>query len=474
MSNDPALEAAKKNHPIALYFIFWGEFAERSSYYGMRAILFLFMTKELMFSKADANSYIFMFKMACYLLPLLGGYLADRWLGKYWTIVGFSIPYVFGQVLLAFSDQFFVFFALFLLACGSGVTKPNISALLGQTYDQRRPGDLGLRAKAFLWFYFSINVGALLSQFFLPIVRDKYGYQVAFLIPAVLMFGALIAFALGKPFYARETPGPAPELTPEQKAERWKLLKPLFGVFALIVLFWIPYEHNDTQWVDFAGEHMDLNTPWLASLGGPARMSADAFQWANAMMVIILLPFFQWFYGRFDPKNRISPITKMFYGFLFTAAGPLVLMLCSMATQRDVVVSAMWLIPAYMLLTVGEVLVYGTALDFSYGQAPNYMKSMITACFLLTNAVANLINIRWTRVYEGDLSMAWNFWMDEATMLAMKKTPSIPIDATTFFAIDVVLPLIGAALIFHIGRNFHLEHKRLADVEDKRLAEDPK
>ena len=165
--------------------MFWGEFAERASYYGMRTILFLYLTTQFGLSDAVAGSTYSYFKAACYFLPLLGGYLADRFFGKYWTIVGFSVPYVAGQLLIGFADQYTIFLALALLAAGSGVIKPNISALLGQTYDQKRPGNGALRANAFMWFYFSVNLGATISMALLPWVRDKYGYKAAFLIPAV-------------------------------------------------------------------------------------------------------------------------------------------------------------------------------------------------------------------------------------------------------------------------------------------------
>src|SRR5438552_1164693 len=85
-----------QSHPKAIWFFFWGEFAERSSYYGMRAILFLYMTQVLHLADTKAGPMYSAFKMACYFLPLLGGYIADRWLGRYWTIVGFSLPYLVG------------------------------------------------------------------------------------------------------------------------------------------------------------------------------------------------------------------------------------------------------------------------------------------------------------------------------------------------------------------------------------------
>src|SRR5215813_11169022 len=113
------------SHPPAIWFFFWGEFAERASYYGMRAILFLYLTQVLRYSDTEATPIYSWFKQACYFLPLVGGYIADRWLGRYWTIVGFSVPYVVGQFLIGIPDPTFVFIALALLAGGSGVIKPN-------------------------------------------------------------------------------------------------------------------------------------------------------------------------------------------------------------------------------------------------------------------------------------------------------------------------------------------------------------
>src|SRR5438045_7986480 len=84
--------AVSNRHPAGFYFIFWGELAERCSYYGMRAILPLYLTGVLAFSDSKAIEVYSYFKSACYLLPLLGGFLADRYFGKYWTIVGFSVP----------------------------------------------------------------------------------------------------------------------------------------------------------------------------------------------------------------------------------------------------------------------------------------------------------------------------------------------------------------------------------------------
>src|SRR5262245_49746595 len=120
-----------KSHPKGFWFFFWGEFAERCSYYGMRAILARYMADQLALGQANAATYTSYFLAACYFLPLLGGWIADRFFGKYWTIVGFSLPYIVGQLLLTIESVPFLVVSLVLLAMGSGVIKPNISTLMG-------------------------------------------------------------------------------------------------------------------------------------------------------------------------------------------------------------------------------------------------------------------------------------------------------------------------------------------------------
>src|SRR5262245_35217727 len=88
------------SHPTGFWFIFWGEFAERCSYYGMRAILAMYMASVLGLGQTNASTYMSFFIAACYFLPLVGGWVADNFLGKYWTIVGFSIPYILGHFIL--------------------------------------------------------------------------------------------------------------------------------------------------------------------------------------------------------------------------------------------------------------------------------------------------------------------------------------------------------------------------------------
>lgn len=396
----PSETPTATNHPKGFYFFFWGELAERCSYYGMRAILPLYLTTVLKFDDGSAASTYSLFKSACYFLPLLGGFLADRLLGKYRTIVTFSIPYVLGQCLLLIPSQGALLAALVLLAAGSGVIKPNISTLMGLTYDQQRPGQLALRTSAFQWFYFSINVGSLISLAALPIIRDKVaaatgnlalGYRVAFSIPAGLMFLALIAFASGKKHYAKETIARS-ATTPEEKALRRKTLANIFGIFGLVVFFWLAYEQNDNLWVFFARDHMDRHLFGF-------EFAPDGFQYLNAFLVLVFIPVFDVTFRKIDPQMKIfRPTIKMLIGLVATALSAGVMALAATLASTGPV-TAWWLVLAYLVLTFGEVLLYGTGLELAFSAAPASMKSFVTACYLVTNAVANLINSRLSPMY---------------------------------------------------------------------------
>jgi POT family proton-dependent oligopeptide transporter len=302
-----------KRHPTGFWFFFWGEFAERCSYYGMRAILAKYMADELGLGQANASTYMSFFIAACYFLPLVGGWVADNVFGKYWTIVGFSVPYILGHVILGFENYVALVIALCLLAMGSGVIKPNISTLMGLTYDQKRPGQTKLRSDAFAIFYFAINFGAAISQFAMPPIRTSYGYWVAFLFPAALMVIAFGIFAAGKPYYAKETIGASRGLTPEERAERWKVLGRVFGLFFLVMFFWAIFDQSASTWIFFANNCMDLNM-----LG--ARVDPDQIQAFNPVFIIILLPLVTVLWRLLDARGiKVRATDKMIVGFVLTA-----------------------------------------------------------------------------------------------------------------------------------------------------------
>jgi POT family proton-dependent oligopeptide transporter len=297
-----------KGHPKGFWFIFWGEFAERCSYYGMRSILAMYMADQLGLGQANAALYMSFFIAGCYFLPLLGGWVADNFFGKYWTIVGFSIPYILGHVILGFESFTFLLIALTLLAMGSGVIKPNISTLMGLTYDQKKPGDTKLRSEAFSIFYFSINVGAAISMFALPPLRTATSYAIAFMFPAALMAIAFVIFAMGKKHYAVEVIE-RKKKTPEERALQLKVLGQIVGLFFLVMFFWAVFDQSASTWIFFTEACMNRHIFGF-------EMDADQMQGFNAGLILIMLPPITvlWRYW------NVRATDKMILGFLLTAA----------------------------------------------------------------------------------------------------------------------------------------------------------
>ena len=431
--------AVGTGHPTGFFFIFFGEMAERFSYYGMRAILPLYLITVLRYEDSQMAEIYSYFKAAAYLLPLVGGFLADRYFGKYWTIVGFSVPYVAGHFVLGIESRTALVLALALLAGGSGVIKPNISTLMGMTYDQKRPGQEALRSSAFLWFYFAINIGATISLFALPAIRDyvvktsgdvPYAYRLAFQFPAWLMVIALAFFAAGKRHYAVEVIDRNRRLSPEERRQRWATLTTLFGIFGLMIFFWVAYEQNDNLWILFARDHVDR----VLDLGfyKTPELAPDQFQFINGLLVLVFAPLFGWFFRKVDPHaTTFKATTKILIGFLLTAGAPAVMSLAAASASSGDKVSGWWIVLAYFVLTAGEVLLYGTGLELAFTAAPANMKSFITACFLLTNTLGNLVNSQYLPLYQ--------------------KT----IPASQFYALTAGIVLAATVAFFFVGRQFN-------------------
>jgi POT family proton-dependent oligopeptide transporter len=441
MSDSAALGFFKDlgKHPKGFWFIFWGELAERSSYYGMRAILALYMTDKLGFTQGQSAKAMAVFIGACYFFPLIGGWIADNLFGKYWTIVGFSIPYILGHLVLGIETRTFLLIALALLAAGTGVIKPNISTLMGLTYDQQRPGDEALRSDAFGIFYMAINIGAVISQIAMPYIRTSYSYQLAFAFPAALMIGSFILFAAGKKRYAVENIDRTKQLTADEKDSKSKIvlliavmgvifgaitwasvveseylkvlgivgfigfatvmtrvLGRLGGIFVLVTFFWAIFDQSASTWIFFAKS--DFNLDFFGF-----HIEPDAIQSINGGLVILLVPTFSIIWraiGRSRGRD-VRPTERMLIGFVLTAITMLVMGVAGFVAVDGVKVSIMWQAGAYVFLTAAEICISVVGLELAFAAAPKHMKSVVTACWLSCVAIANLcINAPITELYD--------------------------------------------------------------------------
>jgi len=410
MTGTQPVAAAATSHPVAFWFFFWGELAERSSYYGMRAILATYMTDKLGFAKDDASSAMHTFMAACYLLPLVGGWVADKFLGKYWTIVAFSIPYILGHVILGVESVPFLVTALSLLAMGAGVIKPNISTLMGMTYDQQRPLQEKLRSDAFAMFYGAINIGAFVSTIAVPWIAKEYSYQLAFLFPAALMVVAFFIFAMGKKHYAVETISRRVK-TPDERAAQRAVLVRISGIFTLVAFVWCVQDQSATTWTFFARDYLNLHLfGW--------ELAPGMIQGANPALIVILLPFITWLWHYLDRRGiKIRPTDKMLIGFVLTTVTMGMMAAAGFVTSPDAKISVLWEVAAYVVITTAEACISVVGLELAFTAAPNQMKSFVTACWLLTVFAGDLLAAPLTRLYDESMSPGPYFTLLTVMML---------------------------------------------------------
>jgi len=418
--------------PPGVPFIVGNEAAERFSYYGMRTILYPFMTKFLLDSQGnpavmspeDANGYQHLFYTAVYFFPLLGSMLADVLVGKYRTIVWLSLVYCLGHAALAVDDtRYGLAVGLALIAFGAGGIKPCVSAHVGDQFGEKNKH---LLPKVYGWFYFSINFGSFYSTLITPAILNRQGRfaewipagtssaKLAFALPGVLMLIATIVFWLGRRRYAHIPPGGPKFIQDSLSGEGLRAIGRLAVLYVFVAFFWCLYDQHSTSWVKQA-EKLDRNAPELAaafkyaSLGlvNPGDViSAEQVQSVNPLFIMLFIPIFN--YGiipllryAFEP----TPLRKCGIGFLLTIASFLYVYWIDLQLEAGRSVSVWHQVWAFAVLTAGEVLVSITVLEYSYLQAPPTMKSFIMALYMFSVSLGNLfaavINLMITRTTIG-------------------------------------------------------------------------
>jgi POT family proton-dependent oligopeptide transporter len=387
--------------PPGIPYIVGNEAAERFSYYGMTAILTTFMAHNLKdasghpapMTESRAIETFHLFASAVYFTPLVGALISDIFLGKYRTILYLSVVYCFGHLALSLdSTRLGLAIGLSLIAMGAGGIKPCVSANVG---DQFGASNSHLLEKVFGWFYFSINVGAGLSQLSIPLLLDKYGPRVAFAVPGILMFLATIIFWLGRRKIVHIPPGRDSMIKEAFSLEGWKIIRRLLVLYLFIGVFFSLYFQSQSAWVLQADkmDHHWLGHNWLSS----------QLQSINSILVLVFIPLFSYVIypgiSRFFP---LTPLRKIAIGLFLMAATFLITAWIEVQIAKGLKPTVGWQGVAYVLLTAAEVLVSITGLEFSYTQAPKKMKSFIMALFLGSMSLGNLITSAVTRINEGN------------------------------------------------------------------------
>ena len=208
-------EVKKTGMPKSVPYIIGNEAAERFSFYGIRSIMSTFLVAQFFnpsmnpmlqgVAEAKSNEMVHLFVTLAYFMPLVGGIIADWFFGKYKVILYVSIIYAIGNLILALSTHNITFFSigLIVIAAAAGGIKSCVSANVGDQFDKSNEH---LLSKMYGWFYFTINTGSIVSTLLIPIIYNKYGPELAFGIPGVLMCVATIIFWMGRKKYVRVPP----------------------------------------------------------------------------------------------------------------------------------------------------------------------------------------------------------------------------------------------------------------------------
>ena len=391
--------------PGGIPYIIGNEAAERFSFYGMRCILVIFMTRYLLdsdgesapMSEQEATSYFHLFVSAVYFFPVVGALVSDALLGKYRTIMILSIVYCLGHVVLALDEtRLGLALGLTLISIGAGGIKPCVSANVGDQFGSLNQHRLD---RVFSWFYFSINVGAFVSTLMIPWLLDRHGPHVAFGLPGLLMMIATWAFWLGRRKFIHVPAGGLGFVRETLSGTGIRATVRFIGFILFVSMFWSLFDQTGSAWV-LQAERMDR------TLLGRELLSSQ-IQAVNPLFILLLIPMFA--YGVYPAMGRffnVTPLRKVGIGFFIAAASFCVPAWVEMRIAAGETPNIIWHVVAYILLTTAEIMVSITGLEFAYRQAPKTMKSFIMSIWLLSVSVGNLFTalVNMFIANEGDTS----------------------------------------------------------------------
>ena len=418
-----------KNNPHSLTTLFFTEMWERFSYYGMRALLVLYLVNSQNYSESDALHIYAVYTGLVYLTPLIGGYLADRFLGSQKAIFIGGLTMMIGHFLMAFPN--FLYLAIGMLIIGNGYFKPNISSLLGRLY---KPNDVR-RDSGFSIFYVGINLGAFLAPLIVGYVGETINWHYGFAIAGFGMLAGLIQFYIGQNKIIKEDiSSQSKKLNPAdwgiitlvsvinlplilvilelnqiindfffeilailiiliffyfitKKKQLLTVKKDIkriayIGILSIFVIFfWMGFEQAGGSLTLFANNSVDRN--FLGFV-----IPASFFQSINPLIIILIGPMIANFWLSVDrSKNKINTSQKMGLGLLLLASGFFLIMLVNNSSETSI--SLWWLVGVYFLHTMGELCLSPIGLSMVSKVSPKKIASLMMGFWFLSSAVAN-------------------------------------------------------------------------------------
>lgn len=422
---------SQAKQPRGLYLLFFTELWERFGFYTLQTIIILYMTHALLMTDDKAYILYGAFSSMLYLTPVIGGYIADRYLGFQRCIMIGGALLTLGYLLTAIPGTRFFFLGLSVIIVANGLFKPNVSSIVGDLY---RPGD-ARRDGGFTIFYMGINIGSLIPPLFMGYLVHRYGWHSGFLVAAFGMAIGLVTFIMGKS--QLRASGGLPSMSPlyhkstrflfytlfyltilgaigamvflfhfpvetgviltlsslvillvvlyhlirEKPAQRNKLIACLI-LIVISVGFWAIYNQTFTSLMLFADRNM--NQEFLGF-----KIDAEFTQFFNPFFIVLLSPLLSrlWI-GLNRKKCNPSIPTKFSCGVLFMALGFFFLGFGGVYFSQNGQMASYWLVGSYFLQTIGELLLSPIGLSMITTLSPKHLVGMMMGVWFLTQAAA--------------------------------------------------------------------------------------
>ncbi len=379
--------AAKRPHPKGLPVLFMTEMWERFSFYSMRAIFALYMIAPIAdgglgFSVEKTASIYGWYVGLVYFTPFFGGLIADRYLGIKKSVTLGGILFIIGHLLLAFRPLPFFFAGLMFLMLGNGFFKPNISTMLGNLYrkvPERRDDGYNI-------FYMGINLGAFISPLVAGYLRISYGWHYGFGAAAVGMVCSMVVFWTmqkavkdgdvepSRSKKARETQSAVVDKGDPVKNR--KRIGALLLIFTIVVFFWMAFEQQG------------LTMTFWAMNATNTAIAPEMFQSVNPAFILLLTFPLVFFWGVLR-NNGKEPSTagKMLIGMILSVGAFALMGLASLAGGNDGHVSVLWILGAYALLTLGELMLSPMGLSLVSKLSPKHLLGMMMGGWFVASGI---------------------------------------------------------------------------------------
>ncbi len=391
------LNILKQGHPKGLYLLFCVEMWERFSFYGMRALIVLYMIENLMFSAQKAGNIYGLYTGLVYLTPLVGGYLADRCFGQRKCISMGAIFMSCGLFLLAFGPKSLFLLSLFLMIIANGLFKSNISSVLGLLYGN----DNEKKDTAFTIFYMGINLGAFFSPLVCGTLAVKFGYEYGFAAAGCGMLIGLITYKI----FEHKLLGNSGLYPVNQsqvidvKNDNIESEKSRNSFISLLVLmiftipFWICFEQAGSSLTLFAEYQTNRNL-----LG--FEIPTGYFQSLNPLFIITFAPLMSVLWETLRKKSKEPSSVEKFAFALFLITVSYLILAYAGHLSISGLVSPIWLVIGYFIMTVAELCLSPIGLSLVSKLAPRKFLSLTMGCWFLTSFIGNTVAGFWGGNYD--------------------------------------------------------------------------